>query len=444
MLGLAIVAGVLWLALHRGRLDPALIENAIRSLGPWGPVAHVALFALGTVLFVPGALFGLAGGVLFGPVWGTILNLAGATLGATAAFLVARYVAADWVREKAGTRLERLITGVEAEGWRFVALTRLVPLIPFNLLNYALGLTRIPVVSYVLASLICMVPGTLAYTWLGHAGREAMAGNDAAIRYGLMGLGLLAAVAFVPRLLQRFKSERDGALDRGRRAGAAPRWAEAVAVIDVRGPDEFAGPLGHIANARNLPLPELPRRLQSSDRWPRRRSCSSARPTSAPRARRPCSTRPASAMSPCCAAAWCAGTRRDCRSRIDKPASERRRDSMKSLFIINDPPYGTERVYNALRLAHALAKKDPASEITVFLMADAVLAAKGRPEDAGGLLQHRADAEARACRQGSRSAVRHLHGCAGHRRGEIMEGARRSTMDELAAATIEADKVLVF
>src|SRR5215467_10485123 len=138
LLGLAIVAGVLWLALHRGQLDPVLIENAIRGLGPWGPAAHVVLFAFGTVLFVPGALFGLAGGVLFGPVWGTILNLAGATLGATAAFLVGRYLAGDWVRRRAGARLERLIAGVEAEGWRFIAFVRLVPLFPFNLSNYAL------------------------------------------------------------------------------------------------------------------------------------------------------------------------------------------------------------------------------------------------------------------------------------------------------------------
>jgi uncharacterized membrane protein YdjX (TVP38/TMEM64 family) len=222
-LGLAIAAAALWLALHRGRLDPALVENAVRALGAWGPAAHVALFALGTVLFVPGALFGLAGGVLFGPMWGTILNLAGATLGATAAFLVARYVAADWVRHKAGTGLERLIAGVEAEGWRFVALTRLVPLVPFNLLNYALGLTRIPVIPYMLTSLICMVPGAVAYTWLGHAGREAMAGNDAAIRYGLLGLGLLAAVAFVPRLLQRFKD------------GVALRWNAAGLPVADRG-----------------------------------------------------------------------------------------------------------------------------------------------------------------------------------------------------------------
>jgi uncharacterized membrane protein YdjX (TVP38/TMEM64 family)/rhodanese-related sulfurtransferase len=261
LLGLAIVAGALWLALHRAEVDPAVIENAIGSLGPWGPAAHVALFALGTVLFIPGALFALAGGVLFGPVWGTLLNLAGATLGATAAFLVARYVAADWVRRKAGGKLERIIKGVEAEGWRFVALTRLVPLIPFNLLNYALGLTRIPVVAYILASLICMAPGALAYSWLGYAGREAMAGNDAAIRYSLMGLALLAVVAFVPRLLRRFRADENVRwIEVGELAPRLDR-SEAIAVIDVRGPDEFEGPLGHIANARNVPLPELARRV---------------------------------------------------------------------------------------------------------------------------------------------------------------------------------------
>ena len=262
LLGLAILAAALWLALNRDQLDPAQIEGAIRNLGLWAPLAHVVLFALGTVLFVPGVLFGLTGGVLFGPIWGTALNLAGATLGATAAFLVARYVAADWVRQKAGTRLERLTKGVEAEGWRFVAFTRLVPLIPFNLLNYALGLTRIPLFAYVLASLVCMAPGTLAYTWLGYAGREAIAGNNAAIRYGLIGLALLAAVAFVPRLLRRLKGEETVRwVDV---ADLAPRLdrANAIAVIDVRGPDEFAGPLGHIAKARNVPLAELPGRIE--------------------------------------------------------------------------------------------------------------------------------------------------------------------------------------
>jgi uncharacterized membrane protein YdjX (TVP38/TMEM64 family)/rhodanese-related sulfurtransferase len=262
LLGLIILAAALWLALYRDHLDPAVIEGAIRNLGLWGPVAHVALFALGTVLFVPGALFGLAGGVLFGPIWGTILNLAGATLGATAGFLVARYVAADWVRQSAGTRLDRLIKGVEAEGWRFVAITRLVPLVPFNVLNYALGLTCVPVVVYVPTSFICMAPGTLVYTWLGYAGREAVAGNELAIRYGLMGLALLAMIAFVPRLVRRVRAEKS--VHWIEVAELAPRLkgAAGVTVIDVRGPDEFTGPLGHIPNARNLPLSELPHRIE--------------------------------------------------------------------------------------------------------------------------------------------------------------------------------------
>ncbi len=209
VLVLIVASAGLWLAFNRDRLDPMLIESTMRDLGFWAPVVHVVLFALGTILFVPGSIFGLLGGALFGPVWGTVLNLIGATLGATAAFLLARYVAADWVRQRAGPRVDRLIAGVEAEGWRFVAFVRLVPLFPFNLTNYAFGLTRIPLPPYVLASVVCMAPGTLAFAWLGHAGREAAAGDATAIRYALIALALLAAIALVPRLLRRLRGEAD-------------------------------------------------------------------------------------------------------------------------------------------------------------------------------------------------------------------------------------------
>lgn len=190
--------------------------EALRGLGPWAPAIHVALFACATILFLPGALFGLAGGLLFGPVLGTVLNLVGATLGAAAAFIIARYIAGEWVRSKAGPRLSRLIAGVEAEGWRFVALVRLVPLFPFSLSNYALGLTRIPLSHYLLATAVCMLPGTAAYTWLGHAGRQAIGGDSAAIGYGLAGLALLAAAALLPGLVRRFQKNRSDKLDRGR------------------------------------------------------------------------------------------------------------------------------------------------------------------------------------------------------------------------------------
>lgn len=219
---LAGIAGaVLWAALNRGRFDPAALDAWLSGLGIWAPALYVAVYAVATVIFVPGTLFALAGGALFGPVWGTILNLAGATIGATLAFLIARYLAGDWVARKAAGRLKRLIEGVEAEGWRFVAFVRLVPLFPFNLTNYALGLTRIGLASYVATSLLCMAPGAIAYTWLGHAGREALAGDASAVRYGLIALGLLAAILFVPRLVGRLRARKV-------RARAAPSLSAGV------------------------------------------------------------------------------------------------------------------------------------------------------------------------------------------------------------------------
>jgi uncharacterized protein involved in oxidation of intracellular sulfur len=117
---------------------------------------------------------------------------------------------------------------------------------------------------------------------------------------------------------------------------------------------------------------------------------------------------------------------------------------MKSLFIINDPPYGTERVYNALRLAHALMKKDAASEVCVFLMADAVLAAKAAQKTPEGF--YNVERMLKRVLAGNGRVL--LCGTCMDARGladsELMQGARRSTMDELAAATIVADKLLVF
>jgi uncharacterized membrane protein YdjX (TVP38/TMEM64 family)/rhodanese-related sulfurtransferase len=258
-LALAILAAAVVAAVHRDRIDPAALDAWLGSLGPWAPIGYIVLYALATVAFIPGAVFGLAGGALFGPVWGSLWNLLGATLGATLAFLVARYLAGKWVGHRAGGLLKRLIEGVDAEGWRFVAFVRLVPLFPFNLSNYALGLTRIPLHHYLTATFVCMVPGVVAYTWLGHAGRGALTGEADTVRYGLLALGLLAAIALLPRLVGRLRKpftwieakELERRLDRG----------EAVTVVDVRGPDEFTGSLGHIASARNIPVGELGSRL---------------------------------------------------------------------------------------------------------------------------------------------------------------------------------------
>lgn len=117
---------------------------------------------------------------------------------------------------------------------------------------------------------------------------------------------------------------------------------------------------------------------------------------------------------------------------------------MKTLFILNDPPYGTERCYNALRLANALVKKDPAAEVTVFLMADAVSCArKGQKTPEGyynleRLLKRFASGAHRLLLCGTCMDARGLT------ETDILAGARRSSMDELAQATVDADKVVVF
>jgi uncharacterized protein involved in oxidation of intracellular sulfur len=117
---------------------------------------------------------------------------------------------------------------------------------------------------------------------------------------------------------------------------------------------------------------------------------------------------------------------------------------MKVLFIVNDAPYGTERVYNALRLAHALLKGDPAAQVTVFLMADAILAAKAQQKTPDGYYNIERMLKRVLAGKGLVLLCGTCMEARGISDGELMETARRSTMDELAAATVEADQVLVF
>ena len=118
--------------------------------------------------------------------------------------------------------------------------------------------------------------------------------------------------------------------------------------------------------------------------------------------------------------------------------------SVKILLLINDPPYGTERVYNALRLAHALLKRDAATQVTVFLMADAVPAAKARQKTPDGYYNVERMLKRVLSGKGSVLLCGTCMDARGIDDGELMQGARRGTMDELADATAEADKVLIF
>lgn len=257
-LWLLLVTGIALAILYRDRFDVTVLRQWLDQAGDAAPLLFVGIYALGAVFFLPGSILTLAGGALFGPVLGTFYNLAGATIGAGLAFLAARYLASDWAERQTGGRLRQLKEGVEHEGWRFVAFTRLVPLFPFNLLNYALGLTKIRFLHYLVASYICMLPGAVAYTYLGYAGREAVAGGEGMAHKVLVALALLAAVAFLPRLIARVRQRPW--LD----VGALKELIDngEGLLVDVRTAADFIGEQGHIHGALNVPLEDLESRLE--------------------------------------------------------------------------------------------------------------------------------------------------------------------------------------
>ena len=194
----------------------ALLRDALaglESLGPWGPVIFVLLYVAAAVLFVPGSVLTLGAGALFGVWLGSVLVSIGATLGATAAFLVGRYLARDWVAKKIGgnTAFAALDRAVASEGWKIVGLTRLSPAFPFTLLNYALGLTRVSLRDYMLASWFGMMPGTVMYVYLGSLARAAGERHRSLAEWSLSGVGLVATIVvtiFVTRLARAALAKR--------------------------------------------------------------------------------------------------------------------------------------------------------------------------------------------------------------------------------------------
>src|SRR2546423_3165422 len=188
----------------------------IGNLGPWGPVIFVGLYVVATVLFVPGSVLTLGAGAAFGVALGSVCVSISATLGATAAFLVGRYLARDAIARKIekNEKFATIDRAVANEGWKIVLLTRLSPVFPFTLLNYAFGLTRVKLSHYVLASWIGMMPGTVMYVYLGSlvnigAGHRQRTTGE----WVLYGVGLLATVVvtvFVTRLAKKALAKKIG------------------------------------------------------------------------------------------------------------------------------------------------------------------------------------------------------------------------------------------
>lgn len=204
------------------------IVDWIEGLGVGGAAVFGVVYIGATVLFVPGLILTVAAGFVFGWLWGVVLISISSTLGALAAFFVGRYLARDAVRRRVEKRpkFQALYRAIEREGFKVVLLTRLVPVFPFNLLNYAYGLTDVSWKQYVLASWMGMLPGTIAYVYVGAtAGNLTRAlaadGPPETATWVLWGLGLGAVIGVVWLLTRRARAELNRMIEDESEPGAA-------------------------------------------------------------------------------------------------------------------------------------------------------------------------------------------------------------------------------
>jgi uncharacterized membrane protein YdjX (TVP38/TMEM64 family) len=211
VVALAVVAALLLFGRQAGQYVPRFAQW-VASLGVWGPVVFIVGYTVATVAFVPGVILTLAAGAIFGLVQGTLYTFIGATLGACGAFFVARYAARRAIEKKiAGNpRFAAIDKAVAKQGLKIVTLLRLSPVFPFNLLNYALGLTQVRFLDYLLAC-FAMLPGTLLYVYYGHAAGSLAEAAGGHIQKGTaywvsLGIGLVATLA-VTTIITRVASK---------------------------------------------------------------------------------------------------------------------------------------------------------------------------------------------------------------------------------------------
>jgi uncharacterized membrane protein YdjX (TVP38/TMEM64 family) len=210
---LAVAAGVT-AAWRLGVFEMLTIANIDRvnawfdGLGWWAPAVFVLLWIAASVLFLPGLAITIAGGLIFGAVWGTVWTTIGANLGAVAAFLIGRYAARGVVEGivQKNQALKTIDDGVRRQGWRMLMVTRLLPIFPFNAQNYVYGLTDIPLRTYVLVTLPCMLPATIAYNFAAGSVRTGNLGTT--LWYLGVAAAFFALLSVIPGWVRRRQDGR--------------------------------------------------------------------------------------------------------------------------------------------------------------------------------------------------------------------------------------------
>ena len=174
---------------------PNIIEKTASS-GPLGYLGFILIYILSTVMMLPGSPLTFAAGALFGFWKGLILVSLSSTLGATCAFMVSRYLIRKSIEKRVlkNKKFQSIDNEINEQGWKIVILARLSPIIPFFLLNYALGITKIRFIHFIFASWIGMIPGTIVYVLMGTMGGAFINGKKSSFEWVLLGIGLIATI----------------------------------------------------------------------------------------------------------------------------------------------------------------------------------------------------------------------------------------------------------
>ncbi len=175
----------------------------------WGPVGFIIIYGVGCAFAFPGSILTLCGGAIFGVVWGSGYNILASNLGATLAFLMARYFGRDFVAKLMKGRIESFDEKVAKNGFRFIFTLRLIPLVPFVGLNFGSGLSRIKYRDYLLGSVLGMLPGTFIYTYFADALLSGVTGSgQKAMTNLIIASVLLILISFSPTIYKKFKKTK--------------------------------------------------------------------------------------------------------------------------------------------------------------------------------------------------------------------------------------------
>ena len=184
-------------------------QGWIEDLGAWGGLIFAGIYVVATVLLIPASVLTLVAGLAFGLAWGFPLVVVSATIGATSAFLVSRYLVRDRVKGMVEKRpkLKAVDEAVSEEGWKIVTLLRLSPVLPFNLQNYFYGITDVKLLHYVPATFVGIMPGSLLYVYLGAAGKAASGKGGGALQWSFIAAGLIATVVVAVFVTKKAKEK---------------------------------------------------------------------------------------------------------------------------------------------------------------------------------------------------------------------------------------------